>query len=297
MFGVRSVGVLVACIGAGAFNPAAAADLTVTANAHYFQGWTFNVSNNPRGCQNADIIPSDGSIIGTLGPITYQVHAVGATTTAAPSTTGWLDCRWPTFGIDIPVGNDQPAPIDTSHNRTGTFRFDFSSPLPSGTTLFTQDTDGTEASQIFFRSCYGTPVDASAFDFLRVSDPSLSSPVRTVIPAHTPGAAYWRIAALAASPAYGGISAPYYGSTNETVGIIIRSADVCQIEMVNTQENANGALSAGHHFYLGVPPNVTWPVRPAPAAVPALGMGALAALGALLAACASGLGRRSRDRA
>lgn len=149
---------------------ALAADLQVNANEHYFQDWVFNVSDNPRGCTVADVLASTDVITGTLGPLTYRVESLGAV------TQSWVDCRWPTFANNIPPGNDHPGTIDTHHNGAGTYRYTFSAPLPAGTVLFMQDFESNEVSEITFLDCRGQPVDASGFDWLRVSAPSATRP-------------------------------------------------------------------------------------------------------------------------
>jgi len=229
-----------------------AADLLVSPNEHYFQDWIFNVSNNPRGCFDINILPSNDSITGTLGTLTYSVTALDSTTLAyTPVQTGWVDCRWSNFGTKTPAGNDQPASIDTTHFRSGNFLLSLNGPLPSGSVLFMQDFDGQEISDIEFRSCTGATLNASSFDFLRVSDPSLPGSSIT-IPSHTPGAT-WNIAAATTN------------SSNETSGIVIRRSDVCQIAFRNTKPSQSG----GRHFFLGHAPVIP------PAQVPVWGLGTL----------------------
>lgn len=219
--------------------PVAAADLVVGANQNYFQGWTFNVSDNPRGCATANILPGTDAIAGRLGARIYRVEAMDdATRTMPTNATVWLDCRWSTFGLAIPTGNNPPAPIDTHHVRAGNFRQTFSSPLPTGSLMLFQDFDGGEDTTITFRNCSGQAIDASGFDWLRVSDPAISS--SAVIPTHAAGPT-WRIT---------GTSGASWG---ETTGIIIRSSDVCQVETVNSKPNVPDG-TGGRHFFFGVPP-------------------------------------------
>ena len=217
---------------------ASAADLQVNPSEAYFAGWTFNVSDNPRGCGSANVLAGTSSITGTLGPLTYEIHAVGATQTMANIETNWVDCRWTTFGGNLPAGNNPPASVDTSHVRAGTFLHTFNAPLPSGSLLFFQDFDGLEQTDITFRNCAGQAIDASAFDWLRVSAPSAS----VVIPSHTAGPT-WRILGTSG------------GSSNETSAIAMRSSEVCQIETVNTKPGAAGA-AGGRHFFFAAPPVV-----------------------------------------
>ena len=212
---------------------ASAADLQVGPGEAYFAGWTFNVSDNPRGCGNPDIIASTSSITGTLGALTYEIHGLGTTRTMLTTETSWVDCRWTTFGGNVPAGNNPPTRIDTSHSRAGTYLHTFNAPLPSGSLLLMQDFDGQEQTDITFRNCSGQAIDASAFDWLRVSAPSAS----VVIPSHTAGAT-WRITGTSGS------------SSNETTAIAIRSSEVCQIETLNTKPSLGG----GRHFFFATPP-------------------------------------------
>lgn len=237
---------------------ALAADLQVNANEHYFQDWVFNVSDNPRGCTVADVLASTDVITGTLGPLTYRVESLGAV------TQSWVDCRWPTFANNIPPGNDHPGTIDTHHNGAGTYRYTFSAPLPAGTVLFMQDFESNEVSEITFLDCRGQPVDASGFDWLRVSAPSATPPV--VIPQHTPGAS-WHIVGTTSD------------TRNETTGIVIGRGDVCGIQTVDTKP---AGIGGGRHYFLGVAAASL--VSPAPAPVPTLGPWALLALAGLMGA-------------
>ena len=247
-----------------AANLSHAADLAVAQDAHYFQGWTFNVSDSPRSC-STDVLSTE-SISGRFGSLAYTVKALDATTQAmSPTDTQWIDCKWPYFGSKIPVGNDPPASVDTVHFRSGNFLLKLSGPLPHGTVLFMQDFDGVEVFDIEFRSCAGSAVDASSFDFLRVSDPALPGPSIT-IPAHTPGRA-WSVASA------------MYSSNNETTGIVVRRSDVCQIALRNTKSKV--IPIGGRHFFLGVAPKA---VFVAPASVPTLQFTALLGLSGLLGA-------------
>jgi len=219
---------------------ALAADLLVSPNQNYFQGWSFNVSDKPRGCGAVNILLGTDTITGTLGTLTYRVEAMDeATRTMATNDTVWLDCRWNYFGAGIPSGNNPPSALDTSHVRAGNFRHTFSSPLPAGSLMLFQDFDGSEDTTITFRTCSGQAIDASGFDWLRVSDPNIAS--SAIIPTHTAGAT-WHITGTTGN------------SANETTGIVIRSGDVCQVETVNTK---SGASSGGRHFFFGVLPTTS----------------------------------------
>ena len=220
---------------------ASAADLQVDPNTSYFSGWTFNVSDNPRGCAPSNILPSTGSITGTLGPLTYEIHALGSTTSMPANQTNWVDCRWFTFGYNVPAGNNPPAFVDTNHVRAGNFLQTFSAPLPIGSLLFMQDFDGSEQTTITFRNCAGQAIDASGFDWLRVSAPSAT----TVIPTHTAGAT-WDILGTTGN------------SDNETTAIAIRSADVCQVETANIKPGVG--TTGGRHFFFAMPPVTTMTV-------------------------------------
>lgn len=248
-----------------------AATVVVPPGTGFFDGWTFNTnSSTPSNC--AVVPPSDPLVTftGALGSNTYVMSSA-----PSPLPNVWLNCApWSTFGNGVPAGTGAPATVNTLHIKRGVTTFRFAAPLPVNTVYFSQDVDAGEVVNISFADCSGNPVDASGFDHLQVSVPRV--PTNT-LPTVTPGAASWTVASTGSSP-------------NETVGIVIKSANVCEIHNVNTAPGTGGG--GGNHFFFGTPPVPVVPVSPT--AVPAMSPGMLGGMAAMLAFAAAGLGVRRR---
>lgn len=236
-----SLGLAVACAGTGLH----AAEITVAAGSQYFANWAFS-SINPDGKPEELNLPSGQTVNGTLDgkPLAWSVI-----TAVASDDAGIMSDGYNAFGTSLPsdigISNAWSSPATgQGFLSKGHAAFSSATPWRSGTTFFFQDVDNGEAASFRFYDCAGNQVDAGDFDFLKIS--TTNTPIHSLQGAAP--ARYWQV------------SAPAPNDSNTVNGIIIRSAEVCKVDIQGTRPANGGSIN----YFMGVLANVV------PVAVPAV---------------------------
>lgn len=230
---------------------AQAATIPMTANNQYFNGWVWNKMSVPTGQSNCVALPSGSTypaatvIQGTLGPQTFDV-----TNPSGQASYNWSVCPTWNFATFMPPGTSAPPGVDSVNLTWGNFLIKSNTPFPPGSMLGIQDMDAREQARITLRTCSGTAIDPAAFDVLVLSSSYVPSgggngPMAsaTYVPAAGAVPAYWQFQSQA--PA---------GVPNVSLGLLMKSSDICSIELDSPPlAGAGVASSGGYTFFLGTP--------------------------------------------